>query len=173
MLRVLQELRKLLRFFRFAGQHLGDARLHVGAAQLPEEFRKVLKDHLKKQAQGRRSNENKLLPHEIHESFTAVRRQTAVDEATGAPEKGSLRSLRVILRNITFLAPLTFTEKPDDCAKGLLAACALSLRRAGEGRNRGRGRLKVRLLRRLDERYEDITESCFKHFCRIVGGERA
>ncbi len=147
-----------------------DARLHVGAAQPPEEFRKVLSERLKMDAQASGDNKEKLLPQEVLETFTAVRRQTAVDENTGAPEKGSLRSVRVILRNTTFFAPLTFTLEPDDCAKGLLAASVLSLRRAGVGRNRGRGRLQVRL---LDESKQDITESCFKGFRQLVGGETA
>ncbi len=145
-----------------------DACLHVGAAQLPEEFRLALNQYFEQNQLESNSN-SKLHPQEVLESFTAIRRQTAIDEKTGAPQKGSLRSMRVILRNTTFQAPLIFTKEPDECAQGLLAACVLSLRRAGVGRNRGRGRLKARL---LDEGKKDITDTYFRHFCQLVGGER-
>jgi CRISPR/Cas system CSM-associated protein Csm3 (group 7 of RAMP superfamily) len=108
-----------------------------------------------------------LRPTEVLESLTAIRRQTAVDEKTGAPEEGSLRSMRVVLRNTPFVAELHFDEDPDQTAKALLAACVLSLRRAGTGRNRGRGRLTARL---YDQQGNDITGEWFEHFRRLVKG---
>ncbi|MGH9850947.1 MAG: hypothetical protein ACREBD_14010, partial [Blastocatellia bacterium] len=68
------------------------------------------------------------------------------DEATQAPERNSLRSLRVVLRKVKLVATLDCdAEVMNDDAKALLAACVLALRRGGGGRNRGRGRLQARL----------------------------
>ncbi|MDK2882199.1 MAG: hypothetical protein PWP58_535 [Bacillota bacterium] len=135
-----------------------DARMHVGPALLPEELRQAVEAHIK---------HKKLTPSEVLESLTAIRRQTAVAEETGAPEEGSLRSIRVVLRETTFIASLDFDEDPDEDAKALLAACVFCLRRAGLGRNRGRGRLKARL---LDENKKDITEACFERFRQLLRG---
>lgn len=136
-----------------------DAKMRIGSAMLPEEFRNAVKKYIEN---------NNIPPSEILESLTAIRRQTAIDEETGAPEEGSLRSMRVVLRDTTFFAALDFEEPPSKDAKALLAACVLSLRRAGLGRNRGRGRLKARL---LDENKNDITDECFQRFCQMVRGE--
>lgn len=135
-----------------------NAMMHVGPALLPEELRRAVEADIKSK---------RLTPADVLESLTAIRRQTAVDEETGAPEEGSLRSMRVILRDTPFFARLDFDGDPDDIAKALLAACVLSLRRAGTGRNRGRGRLTARL---LDEHANDITDECFRRFKELVGG---
>jgi len=135
-----------------------DAHLHVGPALLPEELRLVIEEHIKQE---------ELRSHEVLESLTAIRRQTSVNVKTGAPEEGSLRSIRVILRETPFIASLDFDETPGEEAKALLAACLLSLRRAGLGRNRGRGRLSALL---LDEVKNDITEACYQNFCQLVKG---
>ncbi|SHM92225.1 CRISPR/Cas system CSM-associated protein Csm3, group 7 of RAMP superfamily [Caldanaerovirga acetigignens] len=141
------------------GSTLDDARMHVGPALLPEELCQAVEAHIKR---------GELTPAEVLESLTAIRRQTAVAEETGAPEEGSLRSIRVVLRETTFIASLDFDKEPDEDAKALLASCVLCLRRAGNGRNRGRGRLKARL---LDENKNDITEACLQHFRQLVRGE--
>ncbi|MCG1012280.1 hypothetical protein JT739_06670 [Tepidanaerobacter sp. GT38] len=138
---------------------IDDAKIRVGSAMLPEDLRITVKKYVKSK---------KISPSEILESLTAIRRQTAIDEKTGTPEEGSLRSMRVILRDTIFYSELDFEEIPSIDAKALLAACILSLRRAGLGRNRGRGRLQARL---LDENKKDITEECFQHFCGLVRGE--
>ncbi|MEW6771599.1 MAG: RAMP superfamily CRISPR-associated protein [Bacillota bacterium] len=136
-----------------------EARMRVGPALLPDELREAVEAHVKSK---------KLDPAEVLESLTAIRRQTAVNEATGAPEEGSLRSVRVVLRESPFIASLYFDDTLTEEAKALLAACVLSLRRAGLGRNRGRGRLQARL---LDENKNDVTAACFQHFCQLVRGE--
>ncbi len=147
--------------FGQAGSTLDDdAMLHVGSALLPEELRKAVEADVK-------ANPPRLTPAEVLESLTAIRRQTAVDEETGAPEEGSLRSMRVVLRGTPFIAQLSFDKDPDDIAKALLAACVLSLRRAGTGRNRGRGRLTAQL---YDANGNDITNACFTHFQRLLKG---
>ena len=127
--------------------------MRVGAAQLPEDLREVIRASI--------ANKN-LQPAEVLESLTAIRRQTAVDVATGAPDTGSLRSMRVILRDTVFTATLTFFEKPEEVHLALLAACVKAFRRAGTGRNRGRGRLVAWL---QDETY---TQQHFEHFKTLV-----
>jgi CRISPR/Cas system CSM-associated protein Csm3 (group 7 of RAMP superfamily) len=135
-----------------------EAKMHVGPALLPKAMRDAVEANIRGGA---------LRPTEVLESLTAIRRQTEVDEKTGAPEEGSLRSMRVVLRNTPFIAELHFDEDPDQTAKALLAACVLSLRRAGTGRNRGRGRLTARL---YDQQGNDITGEWFEHFRRLVKG---
>jgi len=147
--------------FGRAGSTLDDdAHMHVGFALLPLEFREAVEGDVK-------AAPPQLTPTDVLESLTAIRRQTAIDEQTGAPEEGSLRSMRVILRGTPFIAQLDFDREPDDVAKALLAACVRSLRRAGTGRNRGRGRLAARL---RDERGSDITDNCFQLFQQLVKG---
>lgn len=135
-----------------------DAMMYVGPALLPGELRMAVEADIKS---------GRLAPADVLESLTAIRRQTAVDEQTGAPEKGSLRSMRVVLRDTPFVARLDFHRDPDGAVKALLAACVFSLRRAGTGRNRGRGRLGARL---LDEQGSDITDECFARFKQLVQG---
>ncbi len=132
-----------------------DALMHVGAAVLPDDLRKAVAADVKAK---------RLTPADVLESLTAIRRQTAVDEGTGAPDEGSLRSVRVVLRETPFLAQLEFDEDPPSEALALLAACVLSLRRAGTGRNRGRGRLAASL---GDEKF---TARQFTHFQMLARG---
>ena len=82
----------------------------------------------------------------VLDSLTGIRRQTAIDPESGAPLEESLRAIRVALRGLVFYAPLDFTGgEPDEDQLALLAACTLALRRAGTGRRRGRGKVRVRL----------------------------
>lgn len=159
--RILKEIEGAAKFlFGRPGSAIGDlAGMHVGPAQLPLELRRAVKTQI---------NQEKLTAAEVLDSLTAIRYQTAVDDKTGAPEKGSLRSLRVVLRDISLTAALTFEDEPKRCARGLLAGCAFSLRRAGVGRNRGRGRLKARL---LNNQNEDLTQKYFTYFKEMIGGE--
>jgi hypothetical protein len=143
--------------FGQAGSTLGDdAIMHVGAAMLPEELRKAVEADIKR---------GSLTPADVLESLTAIRRQTAVNEETGAPDEGSLRSLRVVLRETPFVAQLSIDRDLQCDQLALLAACVMSLRRGGTGRNRGRGRLKAWL---VDEKF---TADNFADFQRIVKGE--
>jgi hypothetical protein len=59
--------------------------------------------------------------------------------------------MRVIVRGTSFRSELFFDDAPanDELVKNathLLAGCAAALRRAGTGRNRGRGLIKTQLL---------------------------
>jgi CRISPR/Cas system CSM-associated protein Csm3 (group 7 of RAMP superfamily) len=136
-----------------------DAVMHVGAAMLPVDLRHAVEADIE---------HDNLTPTEVLESLTAIRRQTAVDEVTGAPDEGSLRSMRVVLRNTSFIASLDFAQEPDGDVLALLAACVMSLRRAGTGRNRGRGRLTARL---YDQQSQDVTGQYFTSFKRAVQGD--
>ena len=107
--------------------------LHVGDGCLPDGIRRLIAVTL---------DENKLGSADVLESLTAIRRQTAMT-AFGAPESASLRSMRVVLRGTIFASQLVFDEVPTEFDKALLAATALAWRRAGTGRNRGRGRLRA------------------------------
>ena len=145
--------------FGSAGSTLADdALMHVGPAQLPEQLRLAVLDNVKAQ---------KMTTAMVLDSLTTIRRQTSMDESTGAPEKGSLRAMRVVLRDTTFVSQLEFEEEPNAQAQALLAACVLALRRAGTGRNRGRGRLEARL---KDESGTDCTDKWFAQFQTLVNG---
>jgi CRISPR/Cas system CSM-associated protein Csm3 (group 7 of RAMP superfamily) len=126
-----------------------DARLRIGPARLPAPLRKAV--HAQLGAKGAT-----LTPADVLDSLTAVRHQTAIDRGSGVAEEHTLRAMRVILRQTPFEARLVFVDRArsaalealDDLA--LLAACTLAFRRAGTGRNRGRGRLRATLHRDQD-----------------------
>jgi hypothetical protein len=58
---------------------------------------------------------------------------------TGAPAKGTLRSVRVIVRGMQLEAPLVWLGQPAPQDLQCLALACLAIRHAGLGRNRGRG----------------------------------
>lgn len=113
-----------------------DGIMRVGDACLPERLRWLIAASVEDRKKCEITREMVL------ESLTAIRRQTAMTDR-GAPEAASLRAMRVILRGTAFEARLVFDEAPGEWDKALLAATALAWRRAGTGRNRGRGRLKA------------------------------
>lgn len=135
----------------------GEALLHIGDARLPEQFRQAIAADIQNK---------RLSPAEVLSALTDIRRQTAIDDK-GAPQEGSLRAMRVLVRELTLTADLVFERPPTDIELGLLCACALALRRVGSGRNRGRGRLKdVQLFYKGNE----MTDSAFAHFVQLVTG---
>jgi hypothetical protein len=109
--------------------------MRVGDAQLPEGVRRLIAVSLEER-------DSRLTPTDVLEAVTAIRRQTAMTPF-GAPEPASLRAMRVVLPGTRFEAPLLFDQAPDTHERALLAATALAWRRAGTGRNRGRGRLRA------------------------------
>jgi hypothetical protein len=125
-------------FGRSGATDTGYARLHVGSATLPSPLRDAL--HAKVQAQPQQLTREAVLA-----AFTTLRRQTAVDPQSGAPEIGSLRTVRVLLRETPLIAQLEFSTPPGQETLSLLAACALLVRRGGSVRNRGRGRMSLLL----------------------------
>ena len=143
-------------FGRSGGTLEGEANMAVGPARLPADLRAaVARDVL----------EERMSPSEVLESLTALRRQTAMDPETGAPRQETLRTMRVILRETPFEARLSFRDEPSVDDLALLAACVKALRRAGTGRNRGRGRLSAEL---LDDRGKAVTEKHLEHFRKAV-----
>ena len=83
---------------------------------------------------------------DVLRTLTDVRAQTArARETGGAPEAGTLRSSRVVLRGTCFEAALTFLRDPDEAELRCLALCVLATRHGGLSRNRGRGLLRCLL----------------------------
>lgn len=84
--------------------------------------------------------ENGILAEEVLDYFTRIRYQTAIDDF-GIAKKGSLRSARVIKKDVRFETALT--GDLNDADKNLLHLACLNLRRAGTNRNRGWGRIRT------------------------------
>ncbi|HEU5382390.1 MAG TPA: RAMP superfamily CRISPR-associated protein [Ktedonobacteraceae bacterium] len=139
----------------------GIAHLHIGPALLPQQLRKAVCVEIE---------QKRLKPADVLKSLTAIRRQTALDEQRAAPEEGSLRSMRVLLRQTSLRAWLDFAPDPEEDDLALLAACTLSVRRAGIGRNRGRGRVRLHLLN--EQGSEDTTTRSFERFQHLLRGEQ-
>ena len=97
-----------------------------------------------------RRKEDALRPEQILKSLTDIRRQTAQSRVTGAPEETTLRASRVVIRGVTFHAPLNWLRDPKPEEKQVLALCALGTRHGGLGRNRGRGFLQITLDGKLE-----------------------
>ncbi len=127
--------------------------MYVGDACLPEDLRKVVAYQMK--------TDKKLTKTDILESLTTIRRQTAVDMKTGVPDKKSLRSSRVILRENQFTADLCFETQPSDDAIVLLSVGTLALKHLGSGRNRGLGYVRSQLFNYKDE---EVTGNFIQHF---------
>lgn len=118
--------------------------LQVGHATLPRGLRQAIRQEVET---------GSWTPADVTASLTTIRQQTALF-TDGAPDKGTLRTARVILRGTLFVARLTFeTEALTDMQKGLIAACVKALRRGGTARNRGRGRLHAWL---EDDAYQSL-----------------
>ncbi len=144
----------------------GGAGMRVGPATLPPDLHAIVKYEV---ARGT------LQPHQILDSLTTIRRQTAMNAETGAPDRGSLRSMRVVLRGTPLIATLDFETTPDEPTLALLAACVLATRRGGTGRNRGRGRLSMLLHEEQPSDYTDaaFTRHWFDQFARLAQEVRA
>lgn len=137
-----------INLFGIGGSGLNeDAKMHVGDAVLPEDLRKAVIYEIQ---------EERLVAEEVLAALTAIRRQTAMSER-GAPKEGSLRSMRVVLRETVFEADVTFAKdfQLADDEIILLGACCRALQRIGLGRNRGRGKVETKLLCN-----GDITGDC-------------
>ncbi len=143
------------------GSQLDDeAIMQIGPAALPDDLQKAVRKEI---ADGR------MTANDILRAFTGIRRQTAVDEGSGAPKEGSLRAMRVLLRDTQLTAPLYFKRAPDAAETALLSACARSVRRAGMGRTRGSGRISVA----LHENGQDVTGSKLAQFRQLTKGGAA
>lgn len=153
-------------------QLLGEGWLRFGNATLPEEICAAVRYELQHAAWAKETNNplrrTPLLDRTLMlESLTAIRRQTMLNEE-GVPDKGSLRAMRVLLRETQFEARLFYLpqstdgsvdQQRDDLA--LLAATVMGWRRGGTGRNRGHGKLSATL---CDIHGDDVTPKYFAHF---------
>lgn len=122
--------------------------LHIGDAQLPAELRAEVKSKIESK---------QWTKEDVLYSLTGIRRQTAINE-DGGPDHATLRSMRVILPGVTLEAPIHFDKSPTETQLQLLTAAVLDFRRAGTGRNRGRGRLTAELAGG-DEMMKDLFEA--------------
>lgn len=148
------------------------AKMQVGDAQLPEDLRLYLQEDYRLMTADQKNNAriNNL------NTLTTLRRQTAMDEITGAPKKHSLRTMRVIIRETPFIAELNFQPELTGFPQLLIAAIVKSFRRAGTGRSRGRGYIQADLF--IDPFYdadahkaydpEPVTDTWFQQFIREV-----
>jgi hypothetical protein len=153
------------RLFGASGAGLdGAAGLRVGPAELPADLRAAVAAQVA--ADAARIPPGNFTPVQVLESLTAVRRQTAMDAETGAPKKNTLRAMRVIVRGEEFTAPLDLEGDPGPYDLPLLAASVKALRRAGTGRNRGRGKVQCVL---KDADGKDVTDRHFAEFKKAVG----
>lgn len=155
------------RLFGVPGSTLDtQAQIHIGDACLPGDLRKAIAAQLDAE-QDRKRRDSRYKPNltstDILESLTTIRRQTAIDPEDGAPTEHSLRSARVILRELPFESKLLFetelnTDSEDDKDMlSLLAVGTLALRRIGSGRNRGRGHVRCSLHESTNEITKDMN----------------
>ncbi|MDD3925071.1 MAG: RAMP superfamily protein [bacterium] len=87
----------------------------------------------------------------VLEAFTDVRQQTSEERGTGVPAKTTLRSVRVLIRGLTFHAPLFWIATPGADDIRCLALTLLATRHAGLARNRGRGHVLLSLNGELEK----------------------
>ena len=142
------------------------AKIHVGDACLPGDLRKAIATQLDSEQERKRKNSKykpTITSTDILESLTTIRRQTAIDPEDGAPTEHSLRSARVILRELPFESKLLFESElhkdseEDRDILALLAVGTLALRRIGSGRNRGRGHVQCSLHDSTNEITKDMN----------------
>jgi CRISPR/Cas system CSM-associated protein Csm3 (group 7 of RAMP superfamily) len=124
-----------------------DAEMNVGNAVLSDELRQAVKYAIEKGQQ--------FTSDEVLKSLTTIRRQTAMSEK-GAPKEGSLRSARTVLRNTVLMAEIDFNFLPNEKILSLLAVSAIALKRIGLGRNRGRGKVSVKLFENGNDKTSDF-----------------
>ena len=129
------------------------AAVHIGDARLPSDLQ---------QAVAHAIQENDLTSQQILSSLTIIRKQTAISAETGVAEAKSLRSARIVIRDLDFTSDLLFeTETVGQDMLTLLAVGTLSLRHLGSGRNRGRGHVQCTL---HDVEGNDITKNHIHRF---------
>lgn len=111
-------------------------RLRIGDAVLPVEIATAVRRAAER-------TEHPLTPRAVLDGFTSIRRQTAENRETGAPDVTTLRSSRVVLRGFVLESGLTWLDGylPTEADVRLLALCALATRHGGLLRNRGRGHI--------------------------------
>ena len=123
--------------------------LHIGDALLPSGLRLAI------------MAEKNLSAEDVLHGLTGIRRQTAMN-TDGGPDHASLRSMRVLLPGVVLESELHYEVELSEDQLNLLTASALDLRRAGTGRNRGRGHI----LLELDD--DKSTRELYEQFAKAV-----
>jgi CRISPR-associated protein Csx10 len=118
------------------------------------------------QAEQRPSEERPLSPGEVLRAVTEIRYQTAEERTTGAPATTTLRSSRVVLRDLVLTAPVQWLWPPEASQVRCLALAVLGVRHAGLGRNRGRGHMQVCL--HLGSQPPEAFGSDLQTTCRLA-----
>ncbi|WP_455542950.1 RAMP superfamily CRISPR-associated protein [Intestinibacter sp.] len=83
---------------------------------------------------------------EIINSLTDIRYATKIDKKSGTAETGSLRSMRVLNRDITFYANIYSERNLTDDELGLLICAIKTTRHLGTLRSRGKGHVECSLI---------------------------
>ncbi len=122
--------------------------------------------------QGLREAVNAVKPEQLSrtdvvEALTTIRRQTSIDEKSGAAREETLRANRVLIRGLEFEATLTSERELDATEQALLGACVKAIRRVGSQRARGLGRVRAEL---FDASGNTLTEQWMKQFAQEVQG---
>ncbi len=108
--------------------------LHIGSAQAADESLRIalLKAQMPRA--------------DVLNAFTSIRRQTSIDENTGAAQENTLRSIRVLKCGLVLRSLLSAADELTSAQKGALAAMVSATRRIGTRRNRGLGKVRTDLL---------------------------
>jgi CRISPR/Cas system CSM-associated protein Csm3 (group 7 of RAMP superfamily) len=137
------------RLFGEGGSDLrANGALSVGPALLPRNLREAVEaveaKHLSRT--------------DVLEALTTIRRQTSIDEKTGAARENTLRSVRVLIRGLVFEATLNTDRDLDVTEQAVLAACVKAIRRVGTHRSRGLGRVQAELYDADDRPMHDFAQ---------------
>lgn len=98
-------------------------------------------------------------PQKVIDSLTEIRQQTAIDN-DGTSKDGSLRTIRVLKRGITFTGSIFVDDLESE---KLLALACRNLKRVGSLRNRGLGKVSCTLW----DNDIDLTERYVKELLHI------
>jgi hypothetical protein len=88
---------------------------------------------------------NRISSMDVLEALTDIRKQTSEERSTGAPAETTLRSVRVVIRDLKLQSPLYWLDDPTDADLRCLSMAILATRHAGLARNRGRGNVRLTL----------------------------
>jgi len=144
------------RLFGDGGSDLeSNGALSFGHARLPQGLREAV--HAVQPDQLSRTD--------VVEALTTIRRQTRIDETTGAAKEDTLRASRVLMRGLDFHAPITVERDLDATEQALLGACVKAIRRVGSQRARGLGRVRAEL---FDANGNALTEQWMHQFAQEV-----
>jgi len=167
-------------FGRSGGMMGGQACWSFGDAHLPDDLRAALRHQMESLVHKSDNTRNRAAAirqefrTRVSNSLTTVHRQTAMDDHTGAPKEHTLRANRVVLSGTIFVSEIHYqADIPAGAGDHhgqvyedslmLLAACVQAFRRAGTGRNRGKGALEACL---CDENLQPLP--AFENFLTEV-----